>query len=102
MTHSTAEPALDTVEQAIESRRSSQPPMTITGIEAIPLRIPYKPGSRSAASVWGAAGSPAVDSLLVKVTTDQGHEGWGEAFGFLGVPVTQRAIDDLIAFGPMA
>ena len=22
---------------------------------------------------------------------------WGEAFGFLGVPVTQRAIDDLIA-----
>jgi L-alanine-DL-glutamate epimerase-like enolase superfamily enzyme len=71
--------------------------MIITGIETVPLRIPYKPGHESAASVWGAAGSPAVDSLLVKVTTDQGCEGWGEAFGLMGVPVTQRAIDDLIA-----
>jgi L-alanine-DL-glutamate epimerase-like enolase superfamily enzyme len=71
--------------------------MIVTGIETVPLRIPYKPGHEPAASVWGAAGSPAVDSLLVKVTTDQGCEGWGEAFGFLGVPVTQRAIDDLIA-----
>ena len=24
----------------------------------------------------------AADSLLVKITTDQGLEGWGEAFGF--------------------
>ena len=71
--------------------------MIITGIETVPLRIPCKPGREPAASVWGAAGSPAVDSLLVKVTTDHGCEGWGEAFGFLGVPVTQRAIDDLIA-----
>jgi len=38
-----------------------------------------------------------VDSLLVKVTTDQGLEGWGEAFGFTAVPVTQRAIDAVIA-----
>ena len=71
--------------------------MIISGIATVPLRIPYKPGRESAASVWGPAGSPAVDSLLVKVTTDEGCEGWGEAFGFLGVPVTQRAIDDLIA-----
>ena len=73
------------------------PAMTITGIETFALRIPYKPGHGSAASVWGSAGSPAVDSLLVKVTTDQGYEGWGEAFGYQAVPVTQRAIDDLIA-----
>jgi L-alanine-DL-glutamate epimerase-like enolase superfamily enzyme len=38
-----------------------------------------------------------VDSLLVKVTTGQGLEGGGEAFGFTAVPVTQRAIDELIA-----
>jgi L-alanine-DL-glutamate epimerase-like enolase superfamily enzyme len=38
-----------------------------------------------------------VDSLLVKVTTDQGLEGWDESFGFTGVPVTQRAIDAVIA-----
>jgi L-alanine-DL-glutamate epimerase-like enolase superfamily enzyme len=71
--------------------------MLISAIETFPLRIPLKPGTKSAASVWGAAGSSAVDSLLVKVTTDQGLEGWGEAFGFTAVPVTQRAIEDLIA-----
>jgi L-alanine-DL-glutamate epimerase-like enolase superfamily enzyme len=38
-----------------------------------------------------------VDSLAVKVTTGQGLEGWGEAFGITAVPVTQRAIDELIA-----
>ena len=71
--------------------------MIITGIETFPLRIPFKPGNRSAASAWGPKGLDAVDSLLVKVTTDQGLEGWGESFGFTGVPVTQRAIDAVIA-----
>src|ERR1700761_83662 len=67
--------------------------MIITGIETVPLRIPFRPGSGSASSAWRAA----VDSLLVKVTTDQGIDGWGEAFGFAGVPVTQRAVDAVIA-----
>ena len=71
--------------------------MIITGIETFPLRIPFKPGRSSAASSRSPADSPTVDSLLVKVTTDQGHEGWGEAFGFEAARVTQRAIDDLIA-----
>jgi hypothetical protein len=39
----------------------------ITGIETIPLKVPYKPGRRSAASVGGPVGSPAVDSLFVAV-----------------------------------
>ncbi len=71
--------------------------MIITGIEAFPLRIPFKPGTKSAASAWGPKGLNVVDSLLVKVTTDQGLEGWGEAFGFRGVQVTQSAIDEVIA-----
>ncbi|MBV8295357.1 MAG: mandelate racemase/muconate lactonizing enzyme family protein [Acidimicrobiia bacterium] len=70
--------------------------MIIAGIETLPLRIPFKPGTRSAASAWGPKDLAAVDSLLVKVTTDQGCEGWGEAFGFTATPVTQRAIDELI------
>jgi L-alanine-DL-glutamate epimerase-like enolase superfamily enzyme len=70
----------------------------ITSIETFPLRIPFKPGNRSAAdSGWGPKGLNAVDSLLVRVTTDQGLEGWGESFGFTAVPVTQRAIDAVIA-----
>jgi L-alanine-DL-glutamate epimerase-like enolase superfamily enzyme len=38
-----------------------------------------------------------VDSVLVKVTTDEGLEGWGEAFGFRAVPSVKLAIEDLIA-----
>jgi L-alanine-DL-glutamate epimerase-like enolase superfamily enzyme len=58
--------------------------MIITSVETFPLRIPFKPGSKSAASAWGPAGLHAVDSLLVKVTTDEGLAGWGESFGFTG------------------
>ena len=35
--------------------------------------------------------------MLVKVTTDQGLEGWGEAFGFRAVKLAKLAIDELIA-----
>jgi len=59
---------------------------TIARIETFPLRIPFRAGTR-----------PPVDSLLVKVTTSEGREGWGEAFGFEATPVTRRAVEDLIA-----
>jgi len=71
--------------------------MIIASIEAVPLRIPFKPDTGSAARARGTQNPRAVDSLLVKVTTDQGVEGWGEALGFAAVPVTRRAIDDMIA-----
>ena len=61
----------------------------IARIETFPLRIPFRAGAGQA--------RPPVDSLLVKVTTVQGYEGWGEAFGFEGTPVTRRAVEDLIA-----
>jgi hypothetical protein len=56
MTHATAEPVLDTVGQDMEE----------------PAKL-----AATNASVWGAAGSPAVDSLLVTVTTAQACEGGG-------------------------
>jgi len=59
--------------------------MIISKIEIFPLRIPLKRGSRSDAAAWGDKDLPAADSLLVKVTTDQGLDGWGEAFGFRAV-----------------
>src|SRR6266446_2859358 len=71
--------------------------MIIAGIEAIPLRIPFKAGTKSDASAWGDSNLPAADSLLVKVTTDQGLVGWGEAFGFRAVASTKLAVDQLIA-----
>jgi len=71
--------------------------MIIADIEAIPLRIPFKAGTKSDASAWGDSNLPAADSLLVKVTTDQGLVGWGEAFGFRAVASARLAIDQLIA-----
>src|ERR1700722_12500382 len=71
--------------------------MNITDIETIPLRIPFKAGAKSDASAWGDSNLPAADSLLVKVTTEQGLVGWGEAFGFRAVASVKLAIDRLIA-----
>ena len=71
--------------------------MIIAKIETFPLRIPFKPGAQAAASAWGDKGLPVADSLLVRVTTDQGLEGWGETFGFRAVSSAQLAIDELIA-----
>jgi hypothetical protein len=67
----------------------------ITSIETFPLRIPF--GSKSKASAWGDSDLPAADSLLVKVTTDKGLEGWGEAFGFRAVTSAKLTVDELIA-----
>ena len=71
--------------------------MIIANIETFPLRIPFKSGTQAAASAWGDKGLPVADSLLVRVTTDQGLEGWGETFGFRAVSSAQLAIDELIA-----
>ena len=68
----------------------------IAKIEAVPLRIPLRAGSTPGASLWGDKLS-AADSLLVKVTTRDGVEGWGEAFGFRTVDATKLAVDELIA-----
>ena len=71
--------------------------MIIISVEAIPLRIPFRAGTKSDASAWGDSNLPAADSLLVKVTTDQGLVGWGEAFGFRAVASAKLAVDQLIA-----
>jgi len=69
----------------------------IASIEAIPLRIPFTAGGRSDAGAWGGKDLKTVDSLIVKVTTDQGLVGWGESFGFTAVPAVKVAIDQIIA-----
>src|ERR1700677_1697094 len=71
--------------------------MIISKIDTFPLRIPFKPGTKSAPAVWGDKDLPAADSLLVKVTTDQGLEGWGETFGFRAVASAKLAVDELLA-----
>jgi hypothetical protein len=71
--------------------------MIITGVETVPPRIPFRAGTQSDDSAWGDSNLPAVDSLQVRVTTDQGLTGWGEAFGFRAVASAKLAVDQLIA-----
>lgn len=67
----------------------------ISAIEAVPLRIPLRPGLPGAA-LWGEPLTVA-DSLLVKVSTDDGRVGWGEAFGLYGTALAAHALDELVA-----
>ena len=85
------------VAQLLEDSSDGRWTMIIAKIETFALRIPFKKGIKSDTSAWGDRNSPAADSLLVKVTTDQGLEGWGEAFGFRAVASAKLAVDELIA-----
>ncbi|BCO40969.1 enolase [Mycobacterium paraintracellulare] len=68
----------------------------IAKVETVPLRIPLKVDSTPGASLW-ADTLTAADSLLVKVTTRDGVEGWGEAFGFRAVDSAKLAVEQLIS-----
>ncbi len=70
--------------------------MKIASIEAIVLNIPYSSGGRSDTEAWGGTAWRTADSLLVKVGTDAGITGWGEAFGYNVIPATKVTIDQIL------
>ena len=71
--------------------------MKITAFESILLTIPY----RTSGGLRSIAGRPAagLNMLLVRLETDDGLTGWGEAFGHGVSPATKTALDTLV--GPM-
>ncbi len=71
--------------------------MKITDIETIEVRIPYTAGAAPQTSAWGGRQWLTADALLVKVSTDAGITGWGEAFGYNVIPATRAAVNELIA-----
>jgi L-alanine-DL-glutamate epimerase-like enolase superfamily enzyme len=71
--------------------------MKIEKIETIVLRIPYTCGGSTDTGAWGGKPWETADALLVKVVTDAGITGWGEAFGYNAIPATKVAIDEMIA-----
>jgi D-galactarolactone cycloisomerase len=69
--------------------------MKITRVEALPLQIPCRYGADSWA--LGTGGWKALDFCLVRVDTDAGLTGWGEAFSYSCRRAVAAAVRDMIA-----
>ena len=68
--------------------------MKITRVNATVLAIPYDydgPRHNVAGKDWNT-----LDVLLVRVETDEGLVGWGEAFGHGAIPATRTALETLV------
>src|SRR6266571_6350160 len=73
--------------------------MKITKIETLVLNLPMLIDETRAKPMQGGRPRTSIDMLLVRVDTDAGVTGWGEAFGHRIFPATRAAIDTLL--GPM-
>ncbi|MEE9195043.1 MAG: mandelate racemase/muconate lactonizing enzyme family protein [Alphaproteobacteria bacterium] len=70
--------------------------MKITKVEPILIHVPYEHGAPKPPMSSGEVRT-SMDAILVRVETDKGITGWGEAFGFATTPVTIPAITKAIA-----
>ncbi len=69
--------------------------MKITAIEPFHISVPYDFGNsaeNAAATQWAK-----METLFVKVTTDDGVIGWGEGFGLAACGITRVAVERAIA-----
>ena len=71
--------------------------MKITRVDTVVLNLPMV--IDGATPMLGGRARTSIDMLLVRVDTDAGITGWGEAFGHRIFPATRAAIDTLL--GPM-
>jgi L-alanine-DL-glutamate epimerase-like enolase superfamily enzyme len=70
--------------------------MKITKVEPILINVPYEHGATKPTMGSGEIRTH-MDAILLRVETDEGITGWGEAFGFATTPVTIPAINTVIA-----
>ena len=73
--------------------------MKITKVETLVLNLPMLIDAARTTPMQGGRARTSIDMLLVKIETDSGVTGWGEAFGHRIFPATRAAIDTLL--GPM-
>jgi D-galactarolactone cycloisomerase len=71
--------------------------MKIKTIETIVVNMPMR--ITGPAPMLGGSTRTSIDTLMVRLDTDAGISGWGEAFGHRIWPTTKAAIDTLI--GPL-
>jgi L-alanine-DL-glutamate epimerase-like enolase superfamily enzyme len=69
--------------------------MKIISIDTIHVRIPFTCGGPI--PIFAGRTWDTVDTLLVKISTDTGITGWGEAFGHTIIPATRVTIDSILA-----
>ena len=69
--------------------------MKIARIETVPLAIPHEHGGPPPA--WGGQAWEGLGILLVRIETEEGAAGWGEAFGYNCMAAVQAAIDATVA-----
>src|SRR4249919_1855128 len=69
--------------------------MKIAKVETALVRIPYRHGGPPTG--FGGRTWTTIDTLLVRVDTEDGLTGWGEAFGYNVNEGTKATIDSLIA-----
>lgn len=69
--------------------------MNVSRIEAHLLRVPFDMGA--APRAFAGMAWTSVDSLFVRVLTDEGVDGWGEGWGHVACPTTMKALESLVA-----
>ena len=69
--------------------------LKIVAIETHVTSIPFDMGAKPVS--FGGMGWQAMNTLWLRVVTDQGLEGWGEGFGHACVPATRAVIDTQLA-----
>jgi D-galactarolactone cycloisomerase len=68
--------------------------MKIERIEIHLIRVPFDMGT--APKAFAGMNWTSVDSLFVRVRTDEGVEGWGEGWGHVACPTTSTALASLV------
>ena len=69
--------------------------MKITRVEPILIAVPYEHGGPKPMRPLGPW--THMETLLVRIDTDAGLIGWGEAFGFAASPLTREALSRMVA-----
>jgi L-alanine-DL-glutamate epimerase-like enolase superfamily enzyme len=67
--------------------------MKIANVESFVIRLPFDTGDK--AKEW--RGRRTLDYVLLRIDTDAGISGWGDAFGYGALHATKAAVDHMIA-----
>ena len=74
--------------------------MKITKIETITIGLPFEnPGPESSFAI---SDKNKLRTLLIKIETDKGIIGWGEAFGYTSIETTKAALHSMIILSLLA